>query len=320
MSGFVYFLREGDYGPIKIGWAEDPEKRRGTLQTGNSRPLVLLGQLPGTVQDEHAWHARFHKERIIGEWFTATPQLLVAVAGSQPPLYHSDRFARFVLEERLEGREHSPLFGVETAPPPSARTLPARGEPPRPTQVLWSHVLAVWQKAGPEPRLTVVTCAADAAGGVPLVPNPVWVPRSQVDPERPPAFIDIEGPFYFRHTNPELATLGFLYQRHKAGISLRRAMIATSSWQRRHTSIAFSALVGASGGTEMNPWSGNATQVLPPNDLFDWPYRCRNIDCAIRYVHAEWTAICRNALLVPRSWEEDFTMTQKSIDDERHYL
>jgi hypothetical protein len=68
-AGFVYFLQSGPDGPIKIGWSQDVTRRIEELQTANARRLVLLGTMPGRMEDEAALHTRFAHLRMEGEWF-----------------------------------------------------------------------------------------------------------------------------------------------------------------------------------------------------------------------------------------------------------
>ena len=65
----VYFIQEGDSGPIKIGVAKNVKTRMNTLQVGNPRTLHLLGTLPAKVGTERVLHNRFRHNRIGGEWF-----------------------------------------------------------------------------------------------------------------------------------------------------------------------------------------------------------------------------------------------------------
>jgi hypothetical protein len=75
-SSFVYFIRQGEKGPIKIGFAADPQKRKQQLQTSSSDTLHTLLVLPGTFQTEAHYHARFATLRLRGEWFRPEPELL----------------------------------------------------------------------------------------------------------------------------------------------------------------------------------------------------------------------------------------------------
>lgn len=73
----VYFIRQGDDGPIKIGFtASNPEKRKQQLQTSIADTLHTLLVLPGTRATESHYHARFADLRLRGEWFRPDPVLL----------------------------------------------------------------------------------------------------------------------------------------------------------------------------------------------------------------------------------------------------
>ncbi len=71
---FVYFLRAGNRGAIKIGMAIDVEKRVLELQTGNAFKLNVIAKIPCDNREqalhiEQQLHKRFAKQRIRGEWF-----------------------------------------------------------------------------------------------------------------------------------------------------------------------------------------------------------------------------------------------------------
>jgi hypothetical protein len=68
---FVYFVQQGENGPVKIGRAVDPERRVATLQTGNAIDLHLREVVPGDSTLESTMHQRFADARIRGEWFGA---------------------------------------------------------------------------------------------------------------------------------------------------------------------------------------------------------------------------------------------------------
>jgi hypothetical protein len=66
-QGYVYLITDAEY--FKIGYSVNPPKRVAELQTGNARVLSLLGQFPGTPDDERATHDRFRKCNVLQEWF-----------------------------------------------------------------------------------------------------------------------------------------------------------------------------------------------------------------------------------------------------------
>jgi hypothetical protein len=73
----IYFIQQGRDGPIKIGFSqESPESRLASLQTGNPVKLRLLGYVEGDVPEEKAYHTKFKKERLMGEWFKASERLV----------------------------------------------------------------------------------------------------------------------------------------------------------------------------------------------------------------------------------------------------
>jgi hypothetical protein len=89
---YVYFLKQGRNGPIKMGVAGSPEDRLANLQVGNPNELHLIGQraVEGGYREarelEEALHERFSLYRIRGEWFWPTPDLLRTITElSDPP-------------------------------------------------------------------------------------------------------------------------------------------------------------------------------------------------------------------------------------------
>lgn len=79
-TSWVYFIRAGDDGPIKIGYSKAPDQRLSSLQTGHPSRLRLLATEPGDAVKEAALHQRFAATRKEGEWFEATPELLGYIA------------------------------------------------------------------------------------------------------------------------------------------------------------------------------------------------------------------------------------------------
>lgn len=87
----IYFLQQGKYGPIKIGYSSRGGAiRKQGLQTGNPTPLVLLAEIPGTKDDEGRLQNRFDFCNVQGtkEWFYPVRELLeyieVRNEGSKP--------------------------------------------------------------------------------------------------------------------------------------------------------------------------------------------------------------------------------------------
>lgn len=72
----VYFIRNDRTSSIKIGVAADPRKRVSELQTGSDGSLELIHTEPGGAARERELHARFSEDRIQGEWFRASEDLV----------------------------------------------------------------------------------------------------------------------------------------------------------------------------------------------------------------------------------------------------
>lgn len=77
----VYFVQQGEDGPIKIGFSDDVEHRLATLQTGSPYPLRLLLVIPGSQSKEASFHSKFADARLSGEWFRPVPELLSFIRG-----------------------------------------------------------------------------------------------------------------------------------------------------------------------------------------------------------------------------------------------
>lgn len=65
----VYFAHAPELGMVKIGYADDAEKRFAQLQTASPTRLVLLAIQDGGRAEESALHKRFKSARMRGEWF-----------------------------------------------------------------------------------------------------------------------------------------------------------------------------------------------------------------------------------------------------------
>ena len=71
---YVYFVRAGNRGAIKIGVARNVKRRLETLQTGNPFELKLLATIPCSdkakaLNLDASIHRFFKSQRIRGEWF-----------------------------------------------------------------------------------------------------------------------------------------------------------------------------------------------------------------------------------------------------------
>ena len=98
---------------MKIGYTNgDPQQRLSVLKTGNEGKLLLLATKLGTKEEEEALQARFVDDRLSGEWFKESPELLRYVFELPPvsPVEHEITRKRAPppknsrIEVRLESR------------------------------------------------------------------------------------------------------------------------------------------------------------------------------------------------------------------------
>ena len=71
---YVYFVRAGNRGAIKIGMARNVERRLATMQTGNAFELKIMACIcceskRDALILEKRLHSKFKRQRIRGEWF-----------------------------------------------------------------------------------------------------------------------------------------------------------------------------------------------------------------------------------------------------------
>lgn len=81
-TSFVYFIRQGVTGPVKIGVAKDVVKRVRQLQTNQAVPLRIIRVLEGAGPLEKDLHSRFSHLRLKGEWFTFDPDMVKGDLGA----------------------------------------------------------------------------------------------------------------------------------------------------------------------------------------------------------------------------------------------
>jgi hypothetical protein len=74
---FTYFIQAGPDGPVKIGIADDVEKRLKELQTGCPHDLRIIGRIKGNV--ESRLHEIFDQFRLRGEWFSPDIRLMAFI-------------------------------------------------------------------------------------------------------------------------------------------------------------------------------------------------------------------------------------------------
>jgi hypothetical protein len=73
---FVYFIRSGELGPIKIGLSGSVKDRCAGLQICTAEQLTVMAIIQAPKEAERQLHRHFDPERIRGEWFRASPRLL----------------------------------------------------------------------------------------------------------------------------------------------------------------------------------------------------------------------------------------------------
>lgn len=75
---YVYFVHAPENQAVKIGRAADPRRRIQILQVGSPGPVELLGWIRAKPADrlEAVIQGRFKRDRLRGEWFKATPELM----------------------------------------------------------------------------------------------------------------------------------------------------------------------------------------------------------------------------------------------------
>lgn len=72
----TYIIRAGLAGPVKIGRADDVERRRAALQTAHHEELIVLRVIDTAFDAEPVMHKQFAHLRIRGEWFDFAPEML----------------------------------------------------------------------------------------------------------------------------------------------------------------------------------------------------------------------------------------------------
>lgn len=85
IDGFIYFVTaEAPSFPIKIGFTEKANGLRiKALQTGCPYRVIHLATVPGQYRDEKELHRRFAGQRLQGEWFTRSEDLMTLIASYQ---------------------------------------------------------------------------------------------------------------------------------------------------------------------------------------------------------------------------------------------
>ena len=77
-ANFVYFVRAG--GALKIGFTGDLKRRLGRMQPETPEPLILIGVVRGGEPLERELHRRLSSDKISGEWFKLSDEVIATVA------------------------------------------------------------------------------------------------------------------------------------------------------------------------------------------------------------------------------------------------
>lgn len=77
-EGTIYYLMCSETGRMKIGYTRgDVQKRLKSLQTGSPTKLRVAAIHPGTPESERRLHEQFAEDRLHGEWFDISPELIL---------------------------------------------------------------------------------------------------------------------------------------------------------------------------------------------------------------------------------------------------
>lgn len=75
----VYFIGAAS-GPVKIGFSGNVRNRLSKLQIGHPYRLRILAYIDGTKESEREYHHLFSDQRIRGEWYQRTPDIIAEIA------------------------------------------------------------------------------------------------------------------------------------------------------------------------------------------------------------------------------------------------
>lgn len=90
----VYFVQQGEGGPVKIGVTDNVVRRVKELEGLRGARLTLLAAMPGTMELEQAIHQAFAPYRIEGEWFQPVADVMVMAMLAAGGMY--DKVWRYV--------------------------------------------------------------------------------------------------------------------------------------------------------------------------------------------------------------------------------
>lgn len=99
----IYFIQQGEDGPVKIGYATVIEKRFRALQSASPYPLKVIGSMQGSVVDEKKLHLQFSKHRLQGEWFEPDIEIIKYAADLLVIPSRQEAMSIVVLEAGITG-------------------------------------------------------------------------------------------------------------------------------------------------------------------------------------------------------------------------
>lgn len=118
-SKCVYFVLAPKTELVKIGRADDPDKRLKSMQTGSPDVLDLILVLPNTPPfEEYQLHGRFAKYRAHGEWFEYRDELVRFIEEKKlsPSPTEADDRALYEAEELDDDDQKAGLIVVHHQP------------------------------------------------------------------------------------------------------------------------------------------------------------------------------------------------------------
>lgn len=98
----LYFILNPSLGIVKIGIACDVESRRVQLECGCGVPLTVLRVVKEGADYEKSLHLAFGPDRLLGEWFNPTDELLALIDGAE----HVSDFVQRKAADIAEWRRH----------------------------------------------------------------------------------------------------------------------------------------------------------------------------------------------------------------------
>ena len=72
---YIYFIQQGDDGPIKIGYSTDVTERIRRMRTCSPYEIYIRLVISGNLDFEKNIHKKFKKYKMRGEWFQNTKEI-----------------------------------------------------------------------------------------------------------------------------------------------------------------------------------------------------------------------------------------------------